>query len=365
VPRCFGNPRRLMPAARADRQKLEYRAYRRKFARPFTTGGGVWSAREGIIIKLTDKDGRFGFGEAAPIPSFTGVSAARVLAWLRHAPDELTDAELRRIPARLACLGWAIACARAMQAGVLTAPPRIKSLATAALLPSGVAAIAAIDQWAGEGYRVFKWKMGVSSPHEEFTLLEKLLDALPSGGKLRLDANGALSRREWSAWCDGLNALGSTAAAIEFFEQPLPPATGSPCWREQARLAAVSPVPVALDESVVGWQGLRSACSAKWPGPLVVKPALLGDPAKFFKWRGQKRADLVYSSSFETSVGIHAALCLAATDPHAGRRALGFGTLDAFTHDGLQLPVHAAGANLALNKLTSADFVNIWNRLAP
>ena len=354
-----------MSAARADYLLLEFRAYRRKFAQPLATGRGVWTAREGVIVCLTDAAGRQGFGEAAPIPTFTNETAARDLLWLRRAPDEVSPAELRRIPARLACLRWAFYCALEMIEGRLQPTEKIKKLAVAALLPAGREALAALEQRAAEGYRVFKWKIGLAAPPEEFSLLEKLLAALPKDGRLRLDANSALSRREWSAWCDGLNTLGLGASALEFFEQPLPPATGRACWREQARLAAVAPVPVALDESVAGWPGLCQASAVNWPGPLVVKPSLMGAAREFVDWRAKGGADLVYSSAFETSVGLYAALCLASGDPLVGKRALGFGTLEAFGEDGLQLPVHKAGPTLTLKKLSSADFLGIWNRLAP
>ena len=354
-----------MPHARADYLHLDYRAYRRKFVRPLATGTGVWTFREGVIVRLRDADGRVGYGEAAPIPTFTGETAARDLAWLRRAPDEVTLTELRRAPTRLACLRWAIFCALAMLKGKLSPPLKIKKLPVAALLPAGRAAVAALDLRLEEGYRVFKWKVGVAPPPEEFSLLEQLLALLPAAARLRLDANGALSRIEWAAWCDGLNSLGPAVRAVEFFEQPLPPASGPQGSREQLRLAAVSPVPVALDEGVAGWPALRRASAGKWPGPLVVKPSLLGSADDFLRWRAPTRADLVYSSAFETSVGLQAALVLAAGDPHAGERALGFGTLEAFGDDGLQLPEHAPGPNLALKKLSSADFVGIWNRLAP
>lgn len=358
-------PSCAMPSARADYLRLDYRAYRRKFARPQATGHGVWAVREGVIVRLRDADGRMGLGEAAPIPAFTGETAARDLAWLRHAPERMTPTQLRRVPDRLACLRWALTCAQAMLTGQLLPLARIKTFPVAALLPAGRAALAALEQRTAQGYRVFKWKIGIGPAVEEFSLLEQLLAALPAHGRLRLDANGALSRHEWLAWCAELKALSPTAYTLEFFEQPLPPVTGPQHWREQTRAAAAAPVPVALDEGVAGWLRLRRAVAAKWPGPLVVKPSLLGHADDFRRWRAQTRADLVYSSAFETSVGVQAALCLAAGNPRAGRRALGFGTLDAFGDDGLQLPVHAPGPNLALKKLSSADFVGIWNRLAP
>jgi len=49
-----------MPHARADYLHLDYRAYRRKFVRPLATGTGVWTFREGVIVRLRDADGRVG-----------------------------------------------------------------------------------------------------------------------------------------------------------------------------------------------------------------------------------------------------------------------------------------------------------------
>jgi O-succinylbenzoate synthase len=242
-------------------------------------------------------------------------------------------------------------------------PSRIKPLPVAALLPAGPSALKTLHQLAAEGYRVFKWKIAADHPPVEFSLLEKLLAALPAGGRLRLDANGGLSFRDWAAWCDGLNALGHATRAIEFFEQPWPPPKTNQGWREQIRVAATAPVPIALDESVAGLAALRRARIARWPGPLVVKPALVGDLDVFQRWRARTHADLIYSSVFETSVGLHAALCLAASDARAGQRALGFGTLDVFGHDGLQLPAHAAGPWLTPRPLAAEDFLEIWNHL--
>lgn len=353
-----------MPLLRASQFRLEFRAYRRKFLHPLITAKGVWADREGLILQLTDHEGRRGFGEAAPTPGFGTETPARDLLWLRRAPSVMTRVELCQVPERLACLRWAIYCAQEMLAGRLFPPAKIRKLPVCALLPAGPVGLSVLAERAAEGYRVFKWKIGVASPPEEFTLLEKMLAALPTGAKLRLDTNGALSRREWAAWCDGLNALGMVGRAIEYFEQPLPPATGVAGWKEQARLAAIAPMPVALDEGIVGWPKRQRRPVAHWPGPLVIKPSLLGEAAEFLRWREKARADLVYSSVFETSVGLQAALCLAASDARVGERALGFGTLGALAPDGLQLPVHAAGPTLALRALRANDFLELWNRLA-
>jgi O-succinylbenzoate synthase len=351
-----------MPSPRAVYYRLDFRPYRRKFLRPLMTAHGRWSIREGIIVRLMDADGRLGFGEAAPVPGFTPETTARDGKWLRGLGKKMTFSAMARWPQPLACARGALLDARAMLTGRLQLP-RIKPLPVAALLPAGPSAVKSMRQLTTEGYRVFKWKIATDHPPVEFSLLEKLLAAMPIGGRLRLDANGGLTLRDWAAWCDGLNALGRGVRAIEFFEQPWPPVKDAKSWREQIRLAATAPVPVALDESVAGLAALRRARIARWPGPLVVKPALVGDRDAFKRWRARTQADLIYSSVFETSIGLHTALGLAASDPRAGQRALGFGTLGAFADDGLQLPAHAAGPWLTPRPLAAEDFLEIWNRL--
>jgi len=348
-----------MSASRVARFQLEFRPYRRPFLRPHATARGIWGVREGLIVRLTDGDGRVGYGEAAPIPGFTPETIAHDRAWLSRAGNAITSAQIARIPTRLTCLRWALACARAMIAGAFTPPARALPVAT--LLPAGPAARAALARQVAAGYRVFKWKIAALPAPAEYRLLDKLIEGLPTGANLRLDANGGLNAREFAGWLKHLSALGRDARAVEFFEQPLPPARAANAWAAQRHVANCSNIPIALDESVSGLPALRRA--ERWPGPLVVKPSQLGDLAGFLHWRGRVNPDLVYSSAFETSVGLHAALWLAATDSRAGQRALGFGTFDAFADDGLQLPAHAPGPTLTPAPLTAGDFTELWNRL--
>jgi len=353
-----------MATLRTASYKLEFRAYRRNFLKPVVTAHGTWTAREGVIVRLTDKAGCMGYGEAAPIPHFTTETAANDWKWLRQAPKQISRREIQETPRRLACVQWALSCALAMLEGRLSPPAKAKKLTMAVLLPAGTEALQAMERKSAEGYRIFKWKVGVKSPHGEISLLEKLIEAMPKSATLRLDANGGLSRAEWMEWCEGLQALGGAVRRIEFFEQPWPPGKGVSGWREQARLAAQAPVPVALDESVAGLTALKKARSVRWRGPLVVKPSLLGEMDEFMRWRSPTRANFIYSSALETSVGLHALLFLAATDPQAGRRAFGYGMRNAFPDDGLLLPMHELRPNLAPSRLTADDFSELWNRLA-
>jgi len=344
-----------MARSSAEEYRLEFRAYRRKFLRPLITAHGRWVWREGVIVRLTDASGRIGYGECAPTPGFSKESVEQHLNWLRQADGRITNRAIALVPPKLACLRWALSSARAMLEERLPVPKRIKPLPVAALLPAGRTALDEFSERVDQGYQVFKWKVGVKAPTVEMALLEKLLLRLSTGRLLRLDANGALTLRNWKIWCRHLTALGAANRTIEFFEQPGMFRLDGTNWIKK------SPVPVALDESVTGSSAARNKHIKKWPGPLVVKPSLWGDVDEFLRWR--KRKDLVYSSVFETSIGFHHILNLAATDERASQRAVGFGTLNAFADDGLQLPVHTPGPELAPARLSSDDFEELWNRL--
>src|SRR6185295_18074434 len=112
----------------------------------------------------------------------------------------------------------------------------------------------------------------------ELALLDDVCAALPNGGKLRLDANGAWDRRQAERWLERC-----AERPVEFLEQP--------CFAERSQGAALQrkmeelllglagdfPTPIALDESLVGEGDVERWVGAGWPGIYVVKPLLVGD----------------------------------------------------------------------------------------
>ncbi len=96
--------------------------------------------------------------------------------------------------------------------------------------------------------------------------------------------------------------------------------------RRVRQLAASREVPVALDESLVTVEGVQVTLQhLRWFGPLVLKGALLGYPDDLLRALEAARNPLVFSSVFETGIGLHAGLRLAA---EAGaREPVGYGTL--------------------------------------
>jgi O-succinylbenzoate synthase len=147
---------------------------------------------------------------------------------------------------------------------------------------------------------------------DELALLDDICGALPSGGKLRLDANGAWNRRQAERWLERC-----ADRPIEFVEQPcFADASQGETQRRRTEdvllgLAGDYPTALALDESLVGDGDFERWIDAGWPGVFVVKPSLLGNVSGALAQLEKAKAQVVFSSALETAVGARAALRVA------------------------------------------------------
>jgi len=319
------------------RLRLAYRRYSLPFRTPVRTAHGVWTEREGVIVRITNNEAGVGYGEAAPIPWFGTETFDEIEAALVALGEWVTEEQLAAVPERLGCLQFAIAGALdGARASSRPTTDRREAgegaaayLPVAALLPAGRAVLAAIAPKAEMGFRTFKWKVGVGDIADELALLDDVVAALPSGAKLRLDANGAWDARQAARWLER-----AAERPVEFVEQPCfaPARHGATEVRKMEDvlrgLAEDFPTPIALDESLVGANDVERWIADGWRGVFVVKPALLGDPAPVLARLAAAKADVVFSSALETAVGAKAALraAFAWRAAHTEKpRALGFG----------------------------------------
>lgn len=318
------------------RLKLACRRYLLPFRTPVRTAHGVWAERVGLIVRLEDGEGRAGLGEVAPIPWFGTETVEETEAALAMLGDWVTAEQLAAVPKRLGCLRFALAGAlAAFKGGPGGAERRAGEsadyLPVAALLPAGRAALVAVAAKAEMGFRTFKWKVGVGDPAEELAILDDLLGKLPSGAKLRLDANGAWEARVAVRWLER-----AADRPIEFIEQPCfaEASLGASARRKVddvlRGLAEEYPTPIALDESLVGANDVERWLAEGWRGVMVIKPALLGDPAPVLARLAAAKADVVFSSALETALGAKAALRVALGWRVEKPRALGFGVWPLF-----------------------------------
>jgi O-succinylbenzoate synthase len=195
-------------------------------------------------------------------------------------------------------------------------------------LPAGETALQALQVLWLDGYRTFKWKIGVAAIKEELKIFQQLIQAMHNlcdreSAFLRLDANGGLSYSEAKTWlqaCDKVKAS-DVSADIEFLEQPLPVTQ----FQEMVELNAIYATTIALDESAANLDRIQECYSQCWRGIFVIKPAICGSPSQLRKFCQTHNIDAVFSSVFETEIGKQAALNLA-TQLSLNNRALGFGT---------------------------------------
>ncbi len=335
----------------AVKYRLQIRRYRLPLRAPVRTAHGVMTERDGVLVRLEDEASDVGFGEAAPVPGFGGGTADEVEAALQGlggeddiargiwVKQEQLDEFSRFSRNGLPCAGVAVensleeirrqkgtagqvadlafqaaanpSLANRAAGQIRSQPTELagnQTLPVAALLPAGREAVKRIGALGEAGFRVFKWKVGVTAVAEELPLLDDLCTELPSGARLRLDANGAWDRRSAERWLERC-----AERPVEYVEQPVPAGTGSTTLQRAEDLlqglAEDFPTPIGLDESLAGEGAVERWLAAGWRGVWVVKPSLLG--SAILDRLAQARADVVFSSALETAVGARAALRVA------------------------------------------------------
>ncbi|MEM9904406.1 MAG: o-succinylbenzoate synthase [Cyanobacteria bacterium P01_D01_bin.44] len=325
---------------------FEFRPYRRPFRTPLVTHHGLWQVREGIILKLSDHQGRCGYGEIAPVPWFGSESWEQALHFCTQLPATLSDETLFSILPTLPACQFGFETVRANLARSLhhaeLSPARYSTL-----LPSGETVLSAWPILWDWGYRTFKLKIGIAPVSEEIQAIEKLLHQVPPEAALRLDANGGLDElvaRRWLDWSDSICERYRQSSQrspqypnqhpIEFIEQPLPPEQFSTLLKLNQRYQT----PIALDESVATFEQLKAHYYKGWQGIYVIKAAIAGSPTRLKKFCVAHPIDFVMSSVFETAIGrqavIDLALQLETLTAHPAPRALGMGTQQWFHQDG-------------------------------
>ncbi|MDQ8203260.1 o-succinylbenzoate synthase [Pelagicoccus sp. SDUM812003] len=331
--------------------RFDYKAYRRPFAKAFANARESFATREGLLVRMEDRDGRVGFGEAAPIPSFGSESFVSALAAAqalgeRVSVEQLQSRELAGCP----CLRWALESAIDFLKREGDRPKLEKPWPVCGLM-SDLEANEALEQRLAMHYRCLKFKIGKGSFLEERRALERVIDLAGESVQLRLDANASLTLSQARAWMEAVSEL-----PVEFLEQPLPKGQE----KEMRRLAGDFPTAIALDESVCSVDDLKRWRDEQWPGVFVVKASLSGGFEDLRQELGQGDCDCVFSSALETMVGAGAAIDFAIRNA-SQRRALGFGVEKLFADRNVGL---ALGPFLQNGDLPGIDSLErLWNQI--
>ena len=298
--------------------QFSFQPYQRKFKQPLQTSHGKWEVREGIILSLTDNLGKTHRGEIAPISWFGSETVTQALNYCDQLPTEITTETICSIPDSLP------ACQFGFESALARGDQNYNHLTYSGLLSAGKAAL---QQWGKlweQGYRTFKWKIGVYPIAEELEIFA-VFTQIPKPIKLRLDANGGLTYDEAKIWLQMCEAryrarLRYRTPVIEFIEQPL----GIEQFEQMQELSNLYNTAIALDESVATFNQLQACYQRGWRGIFVIKPSIVGYPSRLRQFCQTYPIDAVFSSSFETEIGRQAALNLAVELANPNR-AVGFG----------------------------------------
>ena len=209
---------------------------------PWVTSGGVVSARELAVIRLEDDDGRVGFGEAALLEPYDGVTVDEVVEALREGPPERGAPPQARAAWELAELDLQM-----RRADRPLTEPWADAIPVNLTLPAGPPeeVVTAAEAGVRDGYSCFKVKVGLPDDEERVAAVREAVGPWPA---LRVDANGA-----WTP-AEAVEAIGALSVNdLQLVEQPCQ------TLEEMAAVRAQVDIPLAADEPIAGAADVRRA----------------------------------------------------------------------------------------------------------
>ena len=194
------------------------------------------------------------------------------------------------------------------------------------------------------GFRCIKVKIGAINFEEELSLLRLIRKLGGPNITIRVDANGGFTPEECPAALERLAEFD-----IHSIEQPIK--NGQ--WEEMREICRYSPVPVALDEELIGLlPGPRRSELLEMIAPqyIILKPALCFGFFGASDWISRAEEHGVgwwITSALESSVGLYGIACYTLGMHARGPQGLGTGNL--FTNN-LPSRLSLSGDTLSFNE---------------
>lgn len=316
------------------------------FKQPAGTSRGTYTTRKSWYLYLTSDEtpGRVGIGECAPLPKLSCDDLPDyelILADICRQTEQtgMPDTEaLRPYPSILFGLETAF---RHFRTGSFSLWDTPFSRGEAGIPINGLIwmgdykkMLEQIEMKMQTGFRCIKLKIGAINFEEELALLKHIRTHFSTKEiELRVDANGAFSPTDALEKLQRLSELD-----LHSIEQPI--RAGQ--WEEMARLAAQTPLPIALDEELIGCntvQGKKELLSAIRPQYIILKPSLHGGISGSQEWIEEAEKQHIgwwITSALESNIGLNAIAQWCATFDNPLPQGLGTGAL--FT-DNVEMPL--------------------------
>lgn len=316
------------------------------FKQPAGTSRGVYNTRKVWYIEISSMENPSikGIGECAPLPNLSCDDVPQYEEVLQQAcsrvarEGNIPTESLRNYPSILFGLETALRHYETESLALWDTP---FSRGEAGIPINGLIWMGNFEEMYRQieakmeaGYRCIKLKIGAIDFDAELTLLKHIRSRFSVKDiELRVDANGAFSPAEAMHKLDALSKLD-----LHSIEQPI--RAGQ--WEEMARLTARTPLPIALDEELIGHNTpeiKQELLSAIRPQYIILKPSLHGGICGSNEWIAEAEKQNIgwwVTSALESNIGLNAIAQWCATLHNALPQGLGTGQL--FT-DNIDLPL--------------------------
>lgn len=327
------------------------------FKQPAGTSRGVYTERRIWLVTISDGE-RIGVGECAPLPNLSCDDIPNYTEVLRRFCDEVErtgelDTEaLRDYPSMLFGLETALMDVRCkMEDGRSLLFDTPFSRGEVGIPINGLVWMGSfeemrerIEQKLAQGFHCVKLKIGAIDFDAELELIKRIRERFSLHEvELRVDANGAFPFEEALYKMELLSQY-----ALHSIEQPIK----AKQWANMAELCRESPLPIALDEELIGVNDpdqKRQMLNIIRPRYIILKPSLHGGMMGVREWidiANDMGIGSWITSALESNIGLNAIAQLTADiyGPHI-RMPQGLGTGQLFT-DNIPMPLEIRGEKL-------------------
>lgn len=195
-----------------------------------------------------------------------------------------------------------------------------------------------------DGFSCIKMKIGAIDFDTEIALLKSIRERYSKDEiELRVDANGAFSPKEALSKLEVLSKLN-----LHSIEQPIKQGQ----WEEMQRLCKSTPLPIALDEELIGVVDVTKKVDLLQtiqPQYIILKPSLVGGFAGSNEWikiAEKNKIGWWVTSALESNIGLNAIAQWTATLGSQMPQGLGTGSL--FTNN-IDSPLEVNNGGLFYN----------------
>ena len=327
------------------------------FKQPAGTSRGVYTERRIWLVTISDGE-RIGVGECAPLPNLSCDDIPNYTEVLRRFCDEVErtgelDTEaLRDYPSMLFGLETALMDVRCkMEDGRSLLFDNAFSRGEVGIPINGLVWMGSfeemrerIEQKLAQGFHCVKLKIGAIDFDAELELIKRIRERFSLHEvELRVDANGAFPFEKALYKMELLSQY-----ALHSIEQPIK----AKQWANMAELCRESPLPIALDEELIGVNDpdqKRQMLNIIRPRYIILKPSLHGGMMGVREWidiANDMGIGSWITSALESNIGLNAIAQLTADiyGPHI-RMPQGLGTGQLFT-DNIPMPLEIRGEKL-------------------